>query len=484
MLTTEEINFFINLDKGSKIKRYARKGRDYYKANHDIKHYRMFYYDSDGNLVEDTTRSNTKIAHTFFHELVDQEVQYMLSNDEGFVKSDDPELQNKLDDYFNYNENFIAEIHKLLTGCVSKGFEYMYAYRNEDDELSFMCADSLGVVEVRDKDTDDGCSYVIYWYIDKIVKEDKKIKKIQVWSANDVTYYIQEDDGKIILDPGESINPRYHALYKKKSDNNIYGKSFGYIPFFRLDNNEDQRSGLYIIKDLIDDYDLMASSLSNNLIDFDHPLYAVSGFEGDNLEELQQNIKTKKMIGVGEGGNVEIKTIDIPFQARQAKLDLDEKNIYRFGMGLNSSGLKDTNATTNIAIKALYSLLDLKCSKLEIKLKQFMRKILKAVLKDINEREGTDYQSKQVYFKFIHKIMSNEQELAQTKLIEAQTKETFVNNMITLFDYLPSETIIKEICAYLDIDYEEIKDKLPKPKEAYEQVDDVTDTLNKTVPDE
>ena len=140
----------------------------------------------------------------------------MLSNDEGFVKSDDPELQNKLDDYFNYNENFIAEIHKLLTGCVSKGFEYMYAYRNEDDELSFMCADSLGVVEVRDKDTDDGCSYVIYWYIDKIVKEDKKIKKIQVWSANDVTYYIQEDDGKIILDPGESINPRYHALYKKE----------------------------------------------------------------------------------------------------------------------------------------------------------------------------------------------------------------------------------------------------------------------------
>ena len=80
--------------------------------------------------------------------------------------------------------------------------------------------------------------------------------------------------------------------------------------------------------------------------------------------------------------------------------------------------------------------------------------------------------------------MSNEQELAQTKLIEAQAKETFINIMITLFDYLPSETIIKEICAYLDIDYEEIKDKLPKPKEAYEQVDNATDTLNNTVPDE
>ena len=114
MLTTEEINFFINLDKGSKIKRYARKGIDYYKANHDIKHYRMFYYDSDGNLVEDTTRSNTKIAHTFFHELVDQEVQYMLSNDEGFVKSDDPELQNKLDDYLFLKYNLVFDENKFI----------------------------------------------------------------------------------------------------------------------------------------------------------------------------------------------------------------------------------------------------------------------------------------------------------------------------------------------------------------------------------
>ena len=50
----------------------------------------------------------------------------------------------------------------------------------------------------------------------------------------------------------------------------------------------------------------MASSLSNNLIDFDHPLYAVKGFEGDNLDELQQNLKTKKIVGVGSDGGIEV----------------------------------------------------------------------------------------------------------------------------------------------------------------------------------
>lgn len=100
----------------------------------------------------------------------------------------------------------------------------------------------------------------------------------------------------------------------------------------------------------------MASSLSNNLIDFDAPIYAIKGFEGDNLDELQTNLKTKKIVGLGEEGGIDIKTVDVPYQARQAKLELDEKNIYRFGMGLNTAGLKDTSATTNIAIKAAYSL--------------------------------------------------------------------------------------------------------------------------------
>lgn len=53
-----------------------------------------------------------------------------------------------------------------------------------------------------------------------------------------------------------------------------------------------------------------------------------------------------------DDGGVDVKTVDVPYQTRQAKLELDEKNIYRFGMGVNTAGLKDTNATTNIAIKA------------------------------------------------------------------------------------------------------------------------------------
>ena len=214
----------------------------------------------------------------------------------------------------------------------------------------------------------------------------------------------------------------------------------------------------------------MASSLSNNLADFDTPVYAVKGFQGNDLNELQQNLKTKKMIGVGEDGDVDVKTVDIPYQARQAKLELDEKNIYRFGMGLNTSGLKDTNATTNIAIKAAYSLLDLKCSKLEIRLKQFLRKLLKPVLDEINKHNKTDYQMKDVYFNFKREVMSNAQENAQIKLTEAQEQSVRINTLLNLAAQLDNETLMQNICEVLDIDYEEIKDKLPDLENADESL--------------
>ena len=139
------------------------------------------------------------------------------------------------------------------------------------------------------------------------------------------------------MDEDEPLNPRPHIIYTKDNDKSLYYDGFGFIPFFRIDANRKQRSHLHPIKALIDDYDLMACGLSNNLQDVSEALYVVKGFQGDNLEEIIQNVKTKKHIGVEPDGDVDIKTIDLPYQARMNKLEVDEKNIYRFGMGFNTA---------------------------------------------------------------------------------------------------------------------------------------------------
>lgn len=483
MLTESEILKFITDDMNSEKKRLAKVGQRYYEGDHDIKHMKLYYFNADGEIVEDTTRSNIKISHPFFTELVDQEVQYILSGKEGFVFSDDEPLQNKLDEYFNNNDDFITEMNDLLTGTISKGFEYMYAYKNEENKIAFECADSMGVIEVRAKDTDDGCEYIIFWYIDRIEKGRKEITRIQVWDKGQTYYYVRSGKGKVVKDESVKINPRPHVIYTKGEDgeNEAYFEGFGFIPFFRLDNNNKQFNGLKPIKGLIDDYDLMSCGLSNNIQDASEYLVVVKGFEGDNVEELMQNIKTKKHIGITEGGDVDFRTVDVPYQARKEKLDLDEKNIYRFGMGFNSAQLGDGNVT-NVVIKSRYALLDMKANKLEIRLRSFLKKLLKPVLEEINKELDTDYTANDVWFEFQREIITNASDNAAIEKTDAEKQQIMVNTMLNLANTLDNETIVKNICDILDIDYEDIKSKLPADEEAV--TEEAVTTLDSVVPNE
>lgn len=453
-LTIEEIQDFIMRDKTDQRKTQSKKAVDYYEARHDIMKSRIFYIDGNGEVQEDKYRSNIKISHPFFTELCDQQVQYMLSSDESFVKSDDNTLQDELDKYFD--DDFKSELSECVLGCIVKGCDYLYAYKNIDDRMQFMYADGLGVIEVREDECDDKVEHVIYYYLDRIGKNQERITRIQVWDDKETYYYVQKDDGQIKLDDDKPINPRPHIVYTKEGDESLYYDGFGFIPFFRLDNNKKRMSNLNAIKDLIDDYDLMSCSLSNNLQDVNEALYVVSGFEGDNLDELITNIKSKKVIGTAPEGGIDIKTIDIPYQARQVKLELDEKNIYRFGMGFNSAQVGDGNIT-NIVIKSRYALLDLKCNKLEIRLKQFLRKIVKCVLEEINENLKTDYSLKDVYFKFEREVMTNASDNAQIELTEAQTEQTKINTLLNVASAIGNESVAQEICDILDLDYDEVK---------------------------
>lgn len=483
MLTKEEIKQFLDEDSASMLKKNARIGQKYYEADHDILGYRMFYYNSDGKLVEDEYRSNIKIPHPFFTELVDQGTQFTLSGaDDGIIRSDDTKLQEQLDLYFNKNKKFMLELAETITGQQAKGFDYMHAYKGKDDRLEFENADCLGVVEVEGRFADDGKDQIIYKYLDRIDKESKMQWKVLVIDDENTYFFKQTDNGEIEEDESEKVNPRPHALYQKGGK--LFKRDFGFLPFFRLDMNKKKISLLKPVKPLIDDYDLMASSLSNNLVDFDTPLLVVKGFQGDNLDELQVNTKTKKLMGVDDDGGVEIKTVDVPYQARVAKLDQDEKSIYRFGMGLNMSGLKDTAATTNIAIKAAYSLLEMRCNKIIDQLEVFLQQIVEVVLDEINDKNGTDYRMDQVWFNFKPEIMSNAQENAQIELTEAQRKQVEINTLLGLADRLDDETLMQLICEQLDIEYEQIKDKLPDPDEAENTVKTVQGTLDGVIADE
>ena len=455
MLTVGEITRFIEQDRTSRKKKKAAEGQRYYEAENDILGFRIFYMNSGGNYVEDTYRANIKIPHAFFPELVDQKVQYMLSGEDDFIQADDPALQKYLDDYFD--DDFKAELYELLTFCSVNGFSYFYAYKNAGDRLAFDAVDALSVVEVDGKYTQDGESYVIYHYLEKIDLKNEPVVRIQVWGKEDVTCYTKVGSASPTLDTDKEQNPRPHVLYSE--DGQLYASGLGFIPFFRLDNNRKQFSDLKPIKALIDDYDLMSCGLSNNLQDTAETLYVVKGFDGDDVGELIENVKARHHIGVPEGGDVEAVTVTVPYEARQSKLDVDEKNIYKFGMGFNAASVGDGNIT-NVVIKSRYALLDLKCNKMEIRLKKYLKQIVNLVLDEINDVYETGYTSKDVDIRFKHEIITNETDNAQIELTEAQRQQVEVTTLLNSAPKLDPEIVLQSLCDILDLDYKDIKDKV------------------------
>ena len=460
MLSVAEIKRFIDDDITSERKRFAGIGQNYYEGKHDILNYEMYYFNADGNLVKDEYRSNIKISHPFFTLLADQLAAYTLSFKDNPIraKQNVEGLQEKLDLYFN--DKFWEEMLEAVKGAYVKGFDYIYGYKGKDNRLEFQQADGMGVVEVRAKDTDDGCEYFIYWYIDRIDKGKKRIKRIQVWSETETHYFVQVGNGKIEVDKSVAVNPRPHVIYTDEKTGKRMGYALGYIPFWRLDNNKKQISGLSPIKRLIDDYDLHACSLSNNLKDFDTPIHLISGYQGDNYDELQMNLKTKKLVGVDSDGSIDIKTVDIPYQARKEKLELDEKSIYKFGMGTNTTALKDSNATTNIGIKAAFYDLDLKASEKTKKVCSLLDDIIPVVLAEINAEEGTDYQRSDVEYHFERFTMTNETENIANEKAKAETKQIEVNTILNVAANVGDEQTLKAICDVMDWDFEELQGQI------------------------
>lgn len=445
----------IQEDKLSQAKNKARQGQAYYDYKHDILNNRIFYLDDNDVLQEDTFASNIKIPHPFFTELVDQKVQYLLSNPVE-VEVEDEQFQEYLKEY--YDEELQLFLQEALEGSSVKGFEYAYARTNSNDILCFQISDSLNTFDVYD---DNGDLKAVVRYYNKDITRDGKntsVEHAEVWDDKEVTFYVKDKNGNFDLDQKREMNPRPHIV-ATTDDGKILERSYGTIPFYKLGNNKKNQTDLEPIKALIDDYDLMAAFISNNLQDFTEAIYVVKGFHGDSLDKLRKNVKAKKTIGLPQEGNVDVKTFNVPVEGRKTKLEINKDAIYKFGMGFDSTQVGDGNIT-NIVIKSRYALLDMKANKAEVRLRSLLQWMNELIVQDINRRHGTAYRASDIKVTITRETLVNENDLVDRAKTEADTKKVIIETIIAVAPRLDDETILKMICEQFELDWEEVQELL------------------------
>ncbi|CAM5502549.1 phage portal protein [Bacillus tequilensis] len=331
------------------------EGVAYYMNQADIKKKLRYYYEGGIRKV-DTDKPNNRISHNWHKLLVQQKTQYLVGKPITFNAEDENFL--KLVNGF-VNEEFDDVLNQLLKNASNKGREWLHPFVDEEGKFDFIRIPAEEVCPVYDTTKKRNLLYAIRYYDIKTIN-DEFIRKVELYTDQQIFYYVMHD-GELVLDFEYKRNPESHFYLGET------GYGWGRVPLIEFKNNDEGVSDLVFYKDLIDQYNNTISNNANTFDEMQDVIYELKNFGGQDLGEFMTNLKHYKAVEVGEEGGLELKTVDVPIDSANTHLDRLEENIYRFGQGVNNNPDKVGNSPTNVAIKNLYSLLDLKANEAERK---------------------------------------------------------------------------------------------------------------------
>lgn len=438
-LDTSRITSIIQGDINSPQKQHMAEGVNYYNCVHDILQNRNYYW-LDGQKIEDETKSNFTLSHPFHKILVDQKAAYIAGNpvvvsvaepDVDDPKNPSPQelkaqeetdkFQEKLLDLID--QGFDDLIPDWVIGASNKGIEWVHFYVSPDGELEYCIIPAEQIIPVYDTQYQEELMYVIRFYTYDLINEkgdSEKRYKVEWWSKDGVEYWVQTLSNNFSHDPDYEFNPGPHWFtFNTASPSAKEKNSWGRIPFVPLLNNSQGHTDLRPIKALIDAYDKVKSGWVNDLNDFQEMIYVLKGYQGlqseaqKGLHELAifvQNLKTHKAIAVdGDKGGVETLKAEIPVEAKEKFLTITRKEIFYFGEGIDVDN-ENFNSPSGIALKFLYSSLDLKANRIIRKLKKSLQEFMWFVTEYINRTGNTTYDSTEIVFTMNKAVIFNEKE--------------------------------------------------------------------------
>lgn len=386
------------------------EGVKYYRVKNNKILSRKQYFYKDGVKTEDTTKPNNKIPHGWHKLLVDQKTSYIVGQpivfsgkDEKFVKLVNDTLGEDWDDAAT----------ELVKNASNKGIEWLHPYINAEGEFDYVVIPAEEFIPIWDSSKQKTLVGGLRYY--SIEVNGKERFKAEWWDTEQVTYYIQDDNGHYKLDDTEETNPAPH--FQEGNDLVGYeGRGWGKVPFIPFRNNTEEMGDLQFYKELIDAYDFSISDIQNNLDEIQDLIYILKGYDGENLSEFMENLRHYKAIKVSEDGGVDTKTAELPLESTDIHLKRMERNIFMFGQGVDMTNDKFGNSPTGVALQFIYALLDLKSNMLELKFRKGLRQLVWFIAEYLRLVGKGDFDYKSIEFTFNHSMIFNESEQIENAL--------------------------------------------------------------------
>lgn len=320
-------------------------GVDYYNNDTHIKDRQIWYYE-DGQKKIDTEATNHRVSHNWHKILVDQKVAYLLGRPP-LISAEDEQFAKHLNALLD--ETWDDQLQELAKNASNKGVEWLMPFIDGVGNFRYIIIPAEQCIPIYETDYEEELVAMLRYY-PAVVDGEQKIRA-EWWTAEGVSTYIETEAGVYKLESEDG-----HFLQNRAP------MGWGRVPFVEFPNNVDRFADLKYYKEQIDVYDIIVSDLANDLTDVQKLIFVLKGYGGQSLAEFLQNLRYYRAIQVDPeaGAGVETLSADPPITAIDSSLDRLEENIYLFGQGVNTKTDKFGSAPSGIALKFLYTLLDLK----------------------------------------------------------------------------------------------------------------------------
>ena len=454
-------------------------GKRYYQNKNDILEKKRYRPNRAGSKVEDEKLNNSKESHSYLRKLVKQKSNYIFSKPFN-IDSDNKKYADKvMTDYFD--KKFKRALKRIGEDAIQTGIAWIQVYYDEEGTLSFKRIPAEQVIPMwRDIDHTE-LDGVIRIIPERIYQDEKviDIREVEFYIGPYVYRYIikdnkwekaKEDNNSnqhfvISIPEVELGEPNEEGIQeeKEKVDENgelVYKDivvSWDRIPFVPFKYNSDEIPLIRFVKSLIDDYDKITSITSDIIIDVPNSIKVVRNYDGQDLGELAENIYTYRMVKVSDDGNITSLDTDLDITPTVSQLDRIRKDIYDMGQGVDTQN-EETGDKSGVALKFLYSDLDLDCNGMITEFKYGLEQLLFFIDVDLEIKGEGDYFDEEVEFVFNTDGIINEKEV--------------IENIKNSMDLLPEELLIRQH-PYVDDPIKVMEDLKKEEEEAQKKTEEI-----------
>lgn len=339
------------------------KGEAYYKVENDILSRQMIRYEDEQPII-DETKTNNKLAHGFMSLLVDDKVNYLLRKPYSLECEDEQYLKAVTN---TLGKRFQKRFAQLGVEASNKGIAWLYPYISNQGEFKTILIPSEQCIPLwKDNDREELDALIRYYVVEEYEGKVKKlVTKIEYYTPETVEYYLMDRDGSVILDAEKYLDDEesYEGHFRVGDEPHSWER----VPFIPFKNNDYELPDLQFVKTLIDNYDLTRSDVGNLLEDVKNIVYALRGYGGETLSEFMRDLAYYRAVKLDDVDNAGLDKIETTINIEAAKEHYGalKKDIYDFGQGVDKSSDKLGNSPSGIALKFMYSGLDLKCNAME-----------------------------------------------------------------------------------------------------------------------